>query len=331
MCVALLCVIMLCAMLLCATALAEEDPFGGAQRLERNEVYELDLDGDGKMEKVQLIMLGEEASEEEETEDVSEEEEDEAYSEEEAEEETYDEMDVEGEEYEPEAESGTLQLIVQTDELVYNADTYICFSEEAFAVDLDGDGNLEILLSGDEASADYFTWCLKFDREAGLTKVPFADANRGDNTGEYGECGYGRIDAIDGNVLTMTGSQDALGTWWCSRQFTLRDGRFELDDGGAWIVIDEFDEMDDPEFWEYGALTLARELNVTLEDGSAATLKPGEQLVVTETDKVSYVKFVTKDGVRGTISVEPDVEEGWGFKIGGLHEYEYFDSIPYSD
>ena len=224
-----------------------------------------------------------------------------------------------------------LQLVVQTDELVYTYDTTILSDAAAYAVDLDGDGRIEILLSGDEASADYYTWCLKFDRDAGLQCVEFADANRGENTGEYGEYGYGRIDAIDGNVLTMTGSQDALGTWWCSRQFTLRDGRFELDDGGAWIVTDELGNMEDPEFWEYGALTLVRDLDVTLEDGSAATLKPGDQFVVTETDKVSYVKFVTKDGVRGTISVEPDVEEGWGFKIGGLHEYEYFDSIPYSD
>lgn len=279
-------------MLLCTAACfaepAEEKTFDGATALERDEVYKLDLDGDGAEESVQIHMQG-----------------------------------YEGEE--------NLQLVVQTDELVYTYDTFIMTDESACAADLDGDGTLELLLSGDEASADYSTWCLEFDRDEGLKCIEFADAGRDENTGEYGEYGYGRLDAIDGNVLTLTGSQDALGTWWCSRQFTLRDGRFELDDDGVWHVVDETLDTDDPEFWDYGALTLVRDLNVTLEDGSEATLKPGNQFVVTETDKVSYVGFVTKDGVRGRISVEPNVEDGWGFLIDGASEYDYFEYIPYAD
>ena len=220
-----------------------------------------------------------------------------------------------------------LQLLVETEEQVYFYDTYIMYVDGVYAVDLDEDGKQEILLCGDEASADYYTWCLKFDPELGIQAVPFADANRGENTGEYSDFGYGRIIAIDGNTLTMMGSQDALGTYWCTREFTLRDGRFELDDDGIWHVV----VNDDPDFWSYGCLELIRDMDVILADGSAATLSTGEKLMVTETDKVSYVGFVTQEGMRGTIPIELDEEEGWGFKIHGINEYEYFDYIPYAD
>lgn len=221
-----------------------------------------------------------------------------------------------------------LTLQVETWELIYSYPTYIYFNEEAFCVDLDGDGRPEILLSGDEASADYSTWCLKFDPELGLQTVPFADAGRGENTGEYGDWGYGRVDAIHGATLTLTGSQDALGTWWCSREFTLRDGRFELDDDGVWHVVENFE---DPELWEYRALVTTRELPVTLQDGASATLPAGARFVVTETDKASFVGFLTEDGQRGRIAVAPDVENGWGFLVNGASEYDYFEYVPYAD
>lgn len=222
----------------------------------------------------------------------------------------------------------SLTLTVETDELVYSYPTYIYFNEEAFCADLDGDGAREILMSGDEASSDFSTWCLRFDRARGLQPVEFADANRGDNTDEYRDWGYGRVDAIDGDTLLMTGSQDALGTWWCSREFTLRDGRFELDDGGIWRVVEDFDN---PDIWEFRSLILTREMPVTLEDGSSATLPAGTHFLITETDKVSYVGFLTEDGQRGTFPVEPDVESGWGFLIDGASEYDYFEYVPYAD
>lgn len=221
-----------------------------------------------------------------------------------------------------------ITLKVETLDLLYSYPTYIYYDERAYCVDLDGDGRQEILLSGDEASADYSTWCLRFDPEQGLQAVPFADAGRGENTGEYGDFGYGRVDAIHGATLTLTGSQDALGTWWCSREFTLRDGRFELDDDGIWHVVEDFE---DAELWEYRALKLTRELQVTMQDGTPGTLSAGTRLVITETDKQSFVGFLTEDGLRGRIAVAPDEENGWGFLIDGASEYDYFEYIPYAD
>lgn len=221
-----------------------------------------------------------------------------------------------------------LQLLVETDEQAFFYDTYVLYTDGVYAADVDGDGVPEILMSGDEASADYMTFCLKFSPETGLKAIPFADANRGENTDEYYDWGYGRIIEIKDNKLTLLGSQDALGTWWCTREFTLRDGQFELDDGGSWKVIVD---ANNPYIWEVWSLTLVRDLDVTLEDGSEATLGAGEKLIITETDKTSYVNFLTQSGIRGTIPIEPNTVEGWGFMIRGIAEGEYFEYIPYAD
>lgn len=265
---------------------SEEAPdVPGARTLELDEVYYLDLDGDGEEEIVRANMR----------------------------ENDYEE---------------NLHLQVETDELVYGYDTYIIYAEAAYAADLDGDGKPEILLTGDEASADYLTWCLKFSREEGLQPIPFADADRSQtNTDGYFDSGYGRLDAVEGTKLTLTGSQDALGTWMCSREFTLRDGKFELDDGGIWRVNEKHGE----DIWDYRCLTTKRELPVTLDDGSPSTLPIGTSFLVTETDKQSFVGFETREGQRGRISVEPNTEEGWGFLINGVSENEYFEYIPYAD
>ena len=226
-----------------------------------------------------------------------------------------------------EYEDEVMQLLVETEDAIYTYDTFIGYNGKAYAVDLDGDGTVEVLLSGDIASSDFFTWCLKFDMERKIYALPFADANRGDNTDEYFDEGYGRIEAIDGATLTMACSQDMLGTWWCSREFTLRDGRFELNDDGVWHVIID---TDDEETWEYKGLILTRELEATAPDGSAITLQPGDQFVIIETDK-KYAKFQTRDGVVGIIDTEPNVEMGWGSLINGIDEYDYFEFVPYSD
>lgn len=266
-------------------AVPDDAAFGGAQRLETGEIYQIDLDGDGWEEKLRV---------------------------------RFDEASLEE----------SLVLQVETAQLIYEYPTYIGWAEETFCADLDGDGRLEILLCGDEASSDFVTYCLNFDPDEGLQALQFADAGRGENTGEYAESGYGRLDAIDGSKLTLTGSQDALGTWWCAREFTLRDGRFELDDDGIWHVVEDFD---DPELWEYRALTPTRELSVTLDDGSAATLDVGDRLLITETDKQSYVGFVTEKGVRGRLAIAPDTENGWGFMVDGVPEADCFEYVPYAD
>ena len=228
----------------------------------------------------------------------------------------------------PEEEQTVSVFVSASDGAMYTYDTDVMWLSDAWATDLDGDGQMEILISGDEMSDDYFTWCLRFDDEAGLVALEFADANRGENTDGYFDAGYGAVTAIDGNRLTMVGSQDVLGTWMAARTFTLKDGRFELEDGGLWKLLSWEDEE---EMWEYGSLTLTAELPVTLSDGSDDVLRKGDQLVITQTDKVSIVYFRTRDGREGSFPIEPNLEEGWGSLVNGVPEYDLFEYLPYAD
>lgn len=227
-----------------------------------------------------------------------------------------------------EEEALLVLYVTGTDGAVYSYRTDIHFCKGLYAVDLDGDGKMEILLSGDQYSDDYFTWCLRYDAESGLTPLQFADASRGENTDAYFDSGYGMVIGVDEGSVTLLGSQDVLGTWMASRVFTLKDGRFELNDGGLWKM---FDATGESETWEYGCLTLVKDLDVTFEDGSAGTLKAGDKLVVTQSDKVSIVHFQTQDGRRGSFPVEPNVQEGYGLMIYGAPDYDAFEYLPYAD
>ena len=284
----LLAILTIAALALVGAACAEETDMAlnNGEALKMDQKLEIDLDGDGAAECIQLRLQGVE-------------------------------------------DAQTLTAFVTAaDDTVYSYDTDIQWFQGAWVTDLDGDGRMEILISGDLISADYFTWCLHYDPEAGLTALQFADANRGDNTEDYFDAGYGEITAIDGNRLTMVGSQDVLGTWMAARTFTLKDGRFELEDGGLWQMQPWADEND---MWEYGSLTLKKELPVTLSDGGEGALQPGDQLVITQTDKLSIVYFRTRDGREGSFPIEPNLEEGWGSLVNGAPESDTFEYLPYAD
>lgn len=221
-----------------------------------------------------------------------------------------------------------LHLVVEGSDGSVNA--YSCelwYYMGGFVLDMNGDGAMEILISGDIMSDDYFTWCLNYDTETGMKALQFADANRGDNTDDYFEYGYGAITDIAENRVSLAGTQDMLGTWMAERTFTLRDGQFELEDGGVWRMLDL---TADPEVWEYMCLVLAQDMDVLFEDGSEGRLAAGEKLLITETDKLSYAGFVTEDGRRGTIALEENTEE-WGHLINGVSEEEMFEYLPYYD
>lgn len=203
--------------------------------------------------------------------------------------------------------------------------TDLILVEDILIVDMDGDSMMEILVSGDVCSDDYSTRCLHYD-EGALSPLLFADANRGDNEGGYFDYGYGAVIGIAGCSLTLVGSQDVLGTWMASRVFTLENGRFELRDDGLWRM---YDRTDDPDYWEYGSLVPMVDIDVDF-DGVAGKLHPGERFMVTASDKVSIVWFVTEDGRVGSFPIEPD-PVGWGSLVGGVSEYDCFEYLPYAD
>jgi len=207
------------------------------------------------------------------------------------------------------------------------------FSVTVWASDLDSDGCSEILISGDIASDDFYTYCLKY-QDGKILQLPFANTHRGSDYEGYADCGYGKITALGENTLTLTGSQDVLGTYFGSRTFSLRDDKFETNDIGLWI----FDvDIADPEIWEYRSLKAVQPVPVTLfdiEDGNAyaGTLQPGERVLLTASDCQTIAHFLNEDGCEGYFTLEPNAEVyGWGSLIGGIPESELFEYVPYAD
>lgn len=201
---------------------------------------------------------------------------------------------------------------------------------DAYIADVDGDGVYEIFMTGDEASSDYTTCCLQYTGD-GCMAVLFADANRGENTGEYLDYGYGMVAGMADGIVTLCGSQDVLGTYFGSRQFALADGRFEFADDGLWQFPRDFE---DPELWEsYSVLTATAEIPATfITDGldNAGVIAPGEKLVITASDKSSVAYFTMQDGRIGYLGIAPNVES-WGSLVNGVPEEEIFESVPYAD
>lgn len=204
--------------------------------------------------------------------------------------------------------------------------TQSLFSPTAHALDLDGDGVVEIFITGDWASADYATYCTQFAGGEPQT-VRFADASRGGDGEGYEDYGYGYIVSATGGELTLCGSQDVLGTYFGTRTFALRDGAFEFADDGLWHF--DTSAVD----WENRALDPIADIPATFVDGGAETagaIEAGTRFAVAASDKVSIVYFVTEDGREGFFPIEPD-PRGWGVLVNGVSEDELFAFVPYAD
>lgn len=223
--------------------------------------------------------------------------------------------------------------ITTADNITIYYDTDIISAEEVYAVDLDSDGRTELLATGDICSDDYSTYCLRYENGA-LYELLFADACRGENSDGYFKSGYGIITDISNGELTLTGSQDVLGTWMAARRFTLTtSNRFELCDSGNWV---READLNSAELWEYAALTLKTNLEVELTDANGentqtVTLNPGDKILITESNKVDEASFVMQDGRTGKFNICENYEQGWGSLVNDIPEEEVFEYIPYAD
>ena len=200
---------------------------------------------------------------------------------------------------------------------------------QVYAKDVDEDGVVELFVSGDEMSCDYVTFCLNYIGES-FQSVFFADASRGENTNAYYKGGYGALVSMEGNRVTLRGSQDMLGTYMSDRTFSMVNGCFELLDDGIWYVAATENDM---ERWEYQALTLKQDIQITFiaADGEEiGKLKAGEKMIVTAGDKTSRIWIQTQDKRCGILEIESDVDKGYGLIVNGVPENELFESIPYA-
>ena len=210
-----------------------------------------------------------------------------------------------------------------------SAEMDFCVWTVGRAADLNGDGLVELLFSGDVMSDDYYTWCYNYVNGR-LKPVLFADVNRDENGAGYFKQGYGQLIALDpaAGTVTLSGSQDVLGTWFGSRTLKLsEDGLFECADDGLWR---RYVDPADTAVWEYGALTLKVSLPCRVA-GAETTLSPGDKILITGSDKLSRATFVTPDGQTGEISISQDYQRGWGWTVEGVSEAEAFEFVPYAD
>ncbi len=224
-----------------------------------------------------------------------------------------------------------LTLTVQPsvgEEITYKTD--IQSFGTVYILDLDGDGALEALITGDAMSDDYITYCLHYSGGA-LHEVLFPDCARGDNGDGYHKWGYGLVSGITGNLVSLEGSQDMLGTWMATRMVTLTPyERFEFCDSGLWeMKVSDPEELD--ALWQYRALTVSAPIAYTGVGGSASgTLQKGERILVYATDKDSRAWFMTRDGGRGVLRLSRNYDD-WGWLVDGKPESECFEYVPYAD
>ena len=206
----------------------------------------------------------------------------------------------------------------------------LIWASEVYITDLNGDGAQEILLTGDVMSDDYYTFCLRYEQGA-LYEVLFPDNGRGNATDGYFKYGYGMIVAIGENSVTLSGSQDVLGTWFASRTVTLApSGHFEFSDDGLWRRDPA--DPDDADLWAYRALTVTQPLPYTdLQGNPAGTLEPGAKIYICASDKETVVHFTAQDGVTGVLAIARNYERDWGRLVDGIPEDECFEVLPYAD
>ena len=224
---------------------------------------------------------------------------------------------VEGEEY-------IALYLFGADGSFYSYDIFALYLLDVWAADLNGDGLTELMVECDYYSDDYAVFCFNYTEDEGMTAVQFTGMDRTEIAEAYSDSGYGKITGVNGSCITLTGSQDVLGTWMASRDFILENGRFELQDG---LFIMETD----PEDWVYRPLIPQTGLEVTMEDGSRAQIGAGVKLLPVACDLQSIVHLVTQDGTRCSVNIARNEETGWGFLIGGVPDEEILEYIPYAD
>lgn len=225
-------------------------------------------------------------------------------------------------------EERTLMLVVVgADQGVNTFTTGIRHDAQGGALDLNGDGRMEIYLTGDQFSNDYVTYCLIYTK-SGLKPVPFPHFNRSGVFEDTSDFGYGRILGGGNGQITLAGTQDVLGTWEASRTLELRDTGFAFADNGLFVV------NNDEDAWEYRCLTLTKPISVVFTDGetdAAGTLDAGASFIIEKTDLTSIVYFRTKNDRTGFFEIAPDTARGWGSMIEGQPEGDFFEYIPYAD
>ncbi|MDO4564787.1 MAG: hypothetical protein Q4C04_04160 [Clostridia bacterium] len=175
--------------------------------------------------------------------------------------------------------------------------------------DLLSDGITDILVEGDMASSDFYTYQLLYDGTSlTILSVHYAWIE------EYTQFGM-----VMGEIVDM------LGTWSTIRLYTTQNG--VLIPATSVLINQETDMSEDAEFSR--VLTLIKELPVTTLSGESTTLPVGTKLIPAAFVRGSYLDILTSDGVQYRLEVTYGESE-WECLIDGAPESEYFEELFYA-
>lgn len=207
----------------------------------------------------------------------------------------------------------------------YSAETYIQYNPTVTIADLDRDGRFEILLCGDCGSDDYFTYAWRWDGE--LREISFTGELRYGNDGSAQNCLDGAVEGIgmpeDGSdsvpAISVGSFIYMLGTYGGHRSYALGE------DGAIAPMADSVWTFTNNEVY----LETAAALPATMENGGSTELPAGTKLVLTGTNAVDTMWFMTESGEAGSLSVKQDASSG-SWLVGGINENDAFVSLPYA-
>ena len=181
--------------------------------------------------------------------------------------------------------------------------------------DIDSNGIVEIIFSGDMGSDDYVTCAWRGDT---LESISFTGENRrGANPWELTKTVDGRA-VMSAWQLYIEGWSYQLGTYRAARPYTVSDGVITPASRNGWTYVSN----------DY-YLVVKKNLPVILDSGMQTVLPPGTAILLTGTDG-SVARFTGSGDLAGSILLEFVYGDNGGWYINGLSENEYFETLPYA-
>ncbi len=259
--------------------------------LRAGESCEVDLDGDGRLEKVSLETI-ENAPDAEEDETI--------YT-----------MRVYGADGNSDSREG--------ETYTYDAGVLIA--------DMDAtDGKLELFFSVVYESDDYSTSCLRYENDV-LHELDFEADCFG---GRISSVRAVALKEENGHV-TLNASVDVLGTYGAEREFMLMNDVLVPVSYSDWHINPNHELSDAELWaYRALEVKKPLPVYLTGKD-TLMQLSPGVKIIITGTDAYSYADFVTVDGTTGRIMLQKPSADEWGWYIEGVPEREYFvNELPYA-
>lgn len=185
-----------------------------------------------------------------------------------------------------------------------------------------------LVVTGYGPDEDAYTYVLRYTADEVIQEVMFSADGRGRLPEYYyTPFGTGIISQMTDGQITLEHPADVLGTWTAQRTYLLNEkDRFVFDDSLWENTADPASE----DTWEAQGITTLEDLRYTDPEDKPATLPEGTRLLITASDKESVARFVTQEGVTGTLDIERgEASDDFTIAVNGISEDQLFEYLPY--